>query len=337
MLFVMIAAAAAAAQPAKLHTYKDWIVGCDNVRACQANALEAQAGNDDFLALTINRGPRPAERATLNVPLPGKTPVGGTFSLRVDGAVVATFPARAKDSAALPLSGALLAAVRKGRQVTLVDPDGKAVGGSSLAGLAAALRFVDDQQGRVNTVGALVATGPKPDAAVPAAPAAPLIVTPEPSPKPPRTLSVAVATQLIGPDNASCDYATGKVEPKAYRLDAGHSLVLIDHPCGNGAYNFFTGVYVLDETGPARPARFDQPFGMGESSSADSGDLTNGGWDPKTRRLSSYEKGRGLGDCGSAESFVWDGQRFRLIEQSEMGECRGSTDFIRTWTARASR
>jgi hypothetical protein len=67
----------------------------------------------------------------------------------------------------------------------------------------------------------------------------------------------------------------------------------------------------------------------------DAADLTNGGWDPKTRLLGSYEKGRGLGDCGSAESYAWDGRRFRLIEATTMGECRGSHDWITVWTARA--
>ena len=154
---------------------------------------------------------------------------------------------------------------------------------------------------------------------------------------PPRTISVASATRLIGPDNATCDYANGKVEPRAYRLDTAHSLVLVDHPCGNGAYNFFTSVYVLDETGPPRPAKFDMPPGMGEPSTDDTGDLTNGNWDPKTNRLNSYEKGRGIGDCGTSETYAWDGTRFRLVEQYAMGECRGSADYIRTWTARVSR
>lgn len=189
----------------------------------------------------------------------------------------------------------------------------------------------------MGAAGALAATGARPDTATPAPPAYPVIVTPAPSAKPPRTLSVAAAARLIGPDNATCDDADGPVKPRAYRLDAAHSLVLVDHPCGNGAYNLFTSVYVLDEAAKVRPARFDQPPGMGEPSTDGSGDLTNGGWDPKTRQLSSFEKGRGVGDCGTSETYAWDGARFRLVEQDEMDECRGSTDFIRTWIARTSR
>jgi hypothetical protein len=53
--------------------------------------------------------------------------------------------------------------------------------------------------------------------------------------------------------------------------------------------------------------------------------------------LTSYAKGRGLGDCGVSQRFAWDGTRLRLIEQAEMSECRGNPNFIRTWTARVER
>jgi len=332
----MAVAMAAAAQPTKLHTFKDWIVGCDNVRACQANLLAAEADGDDYVEVTLNRGAKSADRAVLYIPLPDKTTVGTRFSLKVDGGVAIPFSANAKQSASLPLTGGLLATLRNGRRAVILDAGGGKAGAMSLAGLAAALRYIDDQQGRTGTVGALIATGSKPDAAMPAPPPYPEIVQPPPSPSPPRTISVAAATRLIGQDNATCDYATGKVKPRSYRLDATHSLVLVDHPCGNGAYNFFTSVYVLDEAGTARPAHFDVEPGMIGPSDG-TGELTNGDWDPKTRQLSSFEKGRGLGDCGTTESYVWNGASFRLLEQDEMDECRASVDYIRTWIAKTRR
>lgn len=328
---LILTVAVAAAHPSALHTYRDWIVGCDNVRACQANALASVACQENWLELTINRGAMPGDSATLFVPLPDGR-IGARLSIKVDGANAITFTALSKDSAALPLTGALLAAMRNGGRLTLHDAGGRTLGEASLSGLAAALRYVDDQQGRVGTVGALQATGAKPDSETPVPPAYPVILTPAPTSKPPRSVSVAVATRLIGEDSATCDEANGGVKPRAYRLDAAHSLVLIDLPCGNGAYNAFTAVYVLDETGKVRPARFDLAPGMG-----DADELTNGDWDPKTRRLSSFEKGRGIGDCGTTEDYAWDGARFRLVEQDQMTECRGSTDYIRTWIARERR
>jgi len=226
------------------------------------------------------------------------------------------------------LTRPMLAALTNGKTIALRKAGSGETITASLSGLAAALLYIDSQQKRTGTIGALKATGPKPDSSVPVPPPAPLIATPAPSPKPARTISVKDATALIGPDNATCDYGD-KVMPEAHRLDAAHSVLLVPHPCGNGAYNYFTSVYVLDEQGPPRPAKFDVAPGMDEGS-----DLTNGGWDDKTRTLGSYEKGRGIGDCGGTESYAWDGTRFRLIEAATMGECRGSVDFIRVWTAR---
>ena len=337
-MILLALAAAATAHPAALHTYKEWIAGCDNIRSCQANALAPETSDyDDYLMLTIARGANPHDAAALSVPLPEKAAPGSRFTLKVDGAVVATFAAPAGGEARLPLTRALVAALLSGQRAVLVDAQGTNAGGASLAGLAAALLYFDDQQHRIGTMGALKAIGQRPDSTVPAPPAAPLIATPAPSPRPPRGISVGEATRLIGPDAATCDAANGQVNPQAYRLDAGHSLVLVALPCGNGAYNYYTSVFVVGEAGPPRPALFDAPPDMGDDASKPGpGDLTNGGWDPKSRRLTSFERVRGIGDCGSTESYAWDGTRFRLVEQNEIGECRGSVDYIRTWIARTA-
>ena len=58
-------------------------------------------------------------------------------------------------------------------------------------------------------------------------------------------------------------------------------------------------------------------------------------WDEGTRRLASFFKGRGLGDCGAGQEWAWDGEMFRLIHAEAMGECRGSTDYITIWRAQA--
>jgi hypothetical protein len=65
--------------------------------------------------------------------------------------------------------------------------------------------------------------------------------------------------------------------------------------------------------------------------------LVNADWDKANGLLTSFSKGRGIGDCGVGSNFAWDGARFRLVEQEEMGECRGSTDYISTWRARVVR
>ncbi len=329
MMLFALAAALAVPQPGKLQTFKDWIVGCDNTLRCDAVALTTDGGDADTLMVDITREAGPGSVAVLVVPLPDKTAAGERFTLSIDAKVRARIVATREPVVNVPLTRALIDALSTGAKIALVDANGASVGEASLAGLAASFLSMDDRQHRVGTTGALKAPGAKPDVAV--APPAPVIVIPARSSRPPRTIGAALAAKLIGPDAATCEYSHGEVAPRASRLDAGHSVVVIDHPCGNGAYNVFSSVFILDETGPPRPAQFDVDPGMGEQGDTD---LTNGDWDPKTQRIDSYAKGRGIGDCGTSQSYAWDGARFRMVEMTEMGECRGSVDWIRTWTAR---
>jgi len=312
----------------ELKTFGDWTIGCDNGLACQANALVPEASNrDGYLLLLIDRGGDPGSAARLIVPLGDQPPADPM--LRVDGKPFARLtPGPDRTIATIPLDRARAATLANGRTVTLASASNPSIDSASLTGLAAALLYMDDRQHRVGTTSALVRPGA---GTTTPPPALPIIATPVPATAPPRTLTVSAATKLIGPDNAFCDYAIGPVEPEAHRLDATHSLALVSHPCGNGAYNLFSSAFIVDEQGRATPARFDAPPGIAEE---DNGDIINGDWDAKAHRLTTYGKGRGIGDCGTTQSFAWDGTGFRLADQSAMGECRGSIDYIPVWRAR---
>jgi hypothetical protein len=56
---------------------------------------------------------------------------------------------------------------------------------------------------------------------------------------------------------------------------------------------------------------------------ADDGVAVNAGYDPKTRILSAYGKGRGVGDCGNSSAWVWTGGAFALSQATVMPVCRG--------------
>jgi hypothetical protein len=49
--------------------------------------------------------------------------------------------------------------------------------------------------------------------------------------------------------------------------------------------------------------------------------------------ISEWAKGRGIGDCGTAATYAWDRQSFRLVEQKEMSECRGTLELLTTYRA----
>ena len=106
--------------------------------------------------------------------------------------------------------------------------------------------------------------------------------------------------------------------------------------CGGGAYNFASAAYIGTEESSRNwqfsPAVFD--YGDSVRSADESLQLlVNASWDADSQTISSYSKGRGLGDCGNAETFVWDGATFRLISAYGMDQCRGSLDWLTLWQA----
>lgn len=323
VLLLALAAAAASPQPGTLKTFGDWTVGCDNGRTCKAVALVPEGEDrETYLLLSIDRGPSTAARAQLRWDMPDGPARRTVLTIERQAVAKTSVPA-------VVLEPTITAALVKGARVEVTTEDGKTIGSASLSGLAAALRYIDDRQKRVGTVTALVAKGAAAQVAPP--PPLPVVIVPPPGTRPPRVLSVARVTKLIGPDKAKCTYSTNRIEPEAYRLDARTSLVTVVHPCGNGAYNIFYSALLVDEAGNARAASFDTDLPKPKEGWNDG--LANGGYDPKTGRLYKFMKARGLGDCGSFGEYVWDGKRFRLTERSDMGECRGSLDYITTWRA----
>jgi hypothetical protein len=130
---------------------------------------------------------------------------------------------------------------------------------------------------------------------------------------------------------SQCDAEdSGSSEPIAGdALGGGATLVLL--PCGAGAYNFSSVPFIVTSGKPAI-AHFDSAPGFEDGEGAPT-TLVNAEWDAKTGRLASFAKDRGLGDCGSSETYVWDGATFRLVAATRMRECRGSVNWLTVWRA----
>lgn len=325
---ILIAAAASTgAAPAPLKTFSDWVVACDNGRACQAVGLQRE-DDVDGLTLLVRRGAERGAVAEVRVALTSGTPV----AVGVDGKRLAVRVSVSDGEAVIdPLDmAAFIAAIRNGRQIDMINASGATFARASLSGASAALLYMDDKQGRVGTITALVKPGGKSAAAVPAPPALPVIVSPPPTRAKPRQISKAQADAELKPLECGPD-GPNDFKTEHYRLDARSSLALLPWPCGNGAYNYFSNAVIVEETGRAVRAKFEVDPGMGEEND---GTVVNANWDIKTRLLTSFAKGRGVGDCGTINSYAWDGRMFRLVRQETMDECRGSVDYITTWRAR---
>lgn len=328
-LLILAAAAASAPRPQPLKTFTDWIVGCDNGRTCQAVALLPEE-DVEGTTMVIWRGPEAMARPTITINADYKA----ATAIVIDGKRQ-PFRLTADKDAVLTVdrtqSAALIAAMLPGKTMAVIDASGKQVGTPSLSGLSAALLYMDEQQRRIGTVTALVRKGPKPASAVPPTPAFPIIVSPKPPKLLPRKLTAADVRREIR--ELQCETSETSEQTTYARLDARTTLAILPFPCGNGAYNYFAYALLIDNAGKVRPARFDAEPGMGGESSVIGSELVNGDWDAEKRLITTYSKGRGLGDCGASSKFAWDGQRFRLVELQEMGACRGSLDYITTWRA----
>jgi hypothetical protein len=324
---LLLAATAASAEPklAELKTFRDWIVGCDNGLLCQASAMMPEA--DTSITVTVRRGAEGSAEPEAWLRSLDQDPVDVT----ADGKRLNLHLTKNDDEAFVAAPGdvmRLLDALRSAKQVEAVGKDGKSVGDILVDGATAALLYMDDQQHRLGTVGALVRRGDKPNSTVLPPPELPVRYSVKGSAKPPAKLSPAFVAKVRKDNDCTDEKDPNLVDQE--RLDATHSFAAVTLLCISGAYNYLSDNYVIADGAAPRPAKFDD-----DNPKEDGGDLHyNLSWDAKTRRLDAGMKGRGIGDCGGREHYVWDGSQFRLVAVEEMGECRGVIDFISVWRAK---
>jgi hypothetical protein len=302
-------------------SFDGWTVACDNHRDCGGVALGDGDEDGQVWALTFTRrGAAGASARIEGVPAEGADSPGAV-SLLIDG----------KRGFGFDQGGSLtggdglrfLRALSAARKVEVVDAKGSRVGSIPVKGASAAMRYVDDRQRRAGTVTAIVAGGARPAQAVPPQPALPRIATPAAAKAKPRTLTRAQIAKVkaIGQDMCTDDLPDNK--PSYYRLDAAHSLAIV--PCMLGAYQGASVIAVVDDKGKWQPARIERAEKLdGPPDSFWTYTVTEAEYDPKTRTLDSYAKGRGLGDCGTLASWVWDGKMFRLSSYQALTVCLGA-------------
>lgn len=327
-------------QPGEILTFRDWSAGCDNEGNCEAISLlpdEGGAGFDDWggpISIVRTAGRDDIFRIRVLVESKGLD----RYRMSVDGELVDTGPIVAGDYP-IEIVGEdakkVAAAIISGKRLIVQGPGDENITRISLAGSSAALRYIDQKQDRAHTGTALVARGSRPfQPSIPEIPVITLDQWEHATLIPETSALVALAE-----DSRCKDDRYGLVEDQAYPLgrrgDLFRALVLIS--CGSGAYNFSSAPYIGEyrkdssEGWTFKPAQFDrQPTWGGEGSQPL---VVNAGWNEQEQTLSSYGKGRGIGDCGSAENYVWDGERFRLIDASAMHECRGAYQWITVWRA----
>ncbi len=95
-------------------------------------------------------------------------------------------------------------------------------------------------------------------------------------------------------------------------------------PCFTGAYNTVYRVYVFDKRYPDELKRSVFAGFSDESGWYGQDQLINAHYDAKTKILSAFEKGRGLGDCGAIPEYTWIEYGWRMMSYRYWGKCDGT-------------
>jgi hypothetical protein len=323
--------------------FRDWWAACDNLRNCSAYGFDTQLNGGGYIRIERGGGPSAQPKITLVV----YAPDGVTFRLSFDDPALPGLPADVQSGGEVDASDMrrvtfdgdtvtpLIESLRKAKTIviTRIDPPGRKsetpVSTISLNGAVAALLWIDEQQKRLGTATALVRRGEKPASSIPPQPKAPRIVAA-------KGLSGAAANRKPSErDNAAikkkaltqCGEGDEGEPEEAIALSADTFLYPIRCPDSSGAYNHAYTFLVARAGQPqsARPPKFRAPPKTG-GKPQDSGSeefLVNADFSNVDMTMSSFNKGRGIGDCGDEERWVWDGKTFHPAEVKTMPHCRG--------------
>ena len=314
-LCAAFAQAGASAPAAQTFEHGDWQLACDNTRTCRAAGYSAEGDTQPAsLLFTRDAGPGTSVEGELQLGDFGDdSTIPANVRLAIGGKSAGVIPLDKDGHADLPstvVAALLKAFAGKGRVSFSAGGETWRISGE---GATAVLLKMDDLQGRVGTPGALVRRGGTSESAVlPPLPAprvqAVRIVSTEQPGDDVLAARVLDSVELPKGDGGDCPKLGDPQErqnARLWHLDAHR--VLVAQGCWMAAYNVGDGYWVAN----ARP-----PY--------EATLVTNAGNEfDAAKGIASQQKGRGMGDCGSDDSWTWDGARFVHSAESTSGLCRG--------------
>ena len=303
-------------------SHHSWELACDNTRTCRAAGYTAEDDGTEYgvsVLLTRPAGPRqpPAGEVRLSdwsENTAARPPLRLYIDLREHGVVPVPAGADIEQRAELSPSQvqALLAALRRDSEIVFVDADRRRWPLSG-DGASAVLLKMDEFQGRLGTVGALVRKGAGDESRVlPALPAPRVRLAAVAAP---RDTDARLATDpalrqalraSLGVDRECSGLGPGEDQAPIWIERLSAHRVLASTSCWMAAYNSGTGYWVVEDRAPYRA----------EAVTLDAVDYADG-------RIFAAQKGRGIGDCFWSAEWAWDGQRFVQTLEQTSGMCRG--------------
>lgn len=305
--------------------HDDWEVACDNTRTCRAAGYQSDDSDESLpVSVLLTRAGGAGTPVTGQVQLsegwnedlfkgfPARFPL----TLRIDGRDLGSVTLAKKGALIADLGTAQVAALLKSllRDSRIEFRARDKVWTLSGAGASAVLLKMDEAQGRVGTVGALYRRGKQDEAHVPPALPKPVIVSPPLAPAQPGDAAfaakhgAAVRAALRGTVPAEdCEGVTEADEDHALEVTRlTKTQLLVSTRCWLAAYNAGVGYWIIADKPPYRPVL-----------------VTTDATDGDGGAIHSGQKGRGIGDCWSTESWVWDGRGFVHSESGGSGQCKG--------------
>jgi hypothetical protein len=309
------------ASPAK--DIRDMAVYCTNGLTCEISLL-AKTGGKLIYSLSLSRAAGPDTPVLIKIRASAPMLPTGELVFSADGKPVMAVKAADFDfnadfeeyTSKAPAAGfELFGLIRNASVLTLryaaVKPG---TADFSLAGLSGAGLYLDEVQGRLDSTDALVKIGGKTTA-------------------PPPVRDISAFEQLpavLRPDFEGQEGACGFYDQSHFTRGSGFQVTLPDDvalyvlPCTDGgAYNQPYALYQISSGAVSEVAL---PTMTEDGPSTTTG-ATNVDWDQPTLTLTAFDKGRGLGDCGTYDKWklrdVPGEASFALVESREMDECNG--------------
>jgi invasion protein IalB len=332
-LLIVVHVAAAQAE----ERFEAWTISCSAEASDVCRAVsEAPAAGAQAMRLAVVRDPArsAAPRLVVTLIAPLSAPPRPRIALAVDGgppvrlasgADLSSGPGAQPGEVELRLSEAatkrLLPFLRRGKAMQLsVSGEGgeQIAAGLPLPGFAAAAAELDDRQGRTgrdDALAALIGGG------TPAALAGRLRDVGR------DQVPASLRTIMEERDCPVWDGAEGDpsfLADQSFAADLGGGRTLWAIVCASGSYNADFALFVEDPSKaadrfePLLFAAFVEAIGWTGVET-----LANVAYDPETRELKAFDKGRGAGDCGQVGLWEWVGAAFRMIEYRAKEECDG--------------
>lgn len=319
-------------------TFRDWYATCDNGNDCFAYTGTDMGG---WLLVRLGAGPEAVPTILAGVSPFADDAADKAVSLTIDGVAEALVagPGENPSHAVSPdRVGATLRRLAAARSLSIGS--GEAQTRLPTAGASAALLWIDERQGRLDTTTALIRRGDRPGSTVPSAPVLPRVIRAaaigqgrfarasdpgeqgaEANLALPAAVEALPEVRQCRTDTAFSDYLQKAV--LAARLSPETELWGV--PCDSGAYNAMYDFYL---TGPNGTNPRKAEFPSWEPRERTEGDIFGDGlvnpvFDAGNNTVRHFFRGRGIGDCGTIQSWGWTGEAFVLVQERFMGNCWG--------------